>query len=91
MIPVSMWKCVHMDELCRQNQILEANVHNIQQHQHKATSIKEMEVLDHQPLLDKLWEALVPKGFKPPSLVKFDGCSDTYEHVTSITIKMANI
>lgn len=29
-------------------------------------------------------EGLVPKGFKPPPLAKFDGRSDPYKYVASI-------
>lgn len=43
-----------------------------------------MEVLDPQPLSYNISEVHVPEGLKPPSLAMFDGCSDPYEHVTSI-------
>lgn len=36
-------------------------------------------------------ESFFPKGFKPLSLVKFDGCIDPYEHVISINTQMAII
>lgn len=50
-----------------------------------------MEVMDPQPLSNKVWEVCVLKRFKPLSLGKFDGCSDSYEHVASINKQMAII
>ena len=47
-----------------------------------------MEVLDPYPFSYEIWEAYVPKGFKPTSLAKFDGHSDPYEHVASINTQM---
>lgn len=47
-----------------------------------------MEVLDPQPFLDKIWEATIHEGFKLPYLAKFDGCSGSYEHVSSIKTHM---
>lgn len=50
-----------------------------------------MEVMGPLPLSDKIWEATIPKGIKPPSFPKFDGCSGPYEHVASINTQMTII
>lgn len=47
-----------------------------------------MKMLDPRPLSEEIWEAPVREGFKPPSLDMFDGCKNSYEHVTSIKIHM---
>lgn len=50
-----------------------------------------MEVLDPRPISNDIWEAHVPEGFKPPSLVKFDRGSDPYKYAAFINIQIANI
>lgn len=80
-----------MDELHNKNQSLEDNIQNIKQHQQEAIPIEEMEVLDHQPLSDKICEAFVSEGFKPSTLVKFDAHGDPYKHVASINTHMTII
>lgn len=80
-----------MDELCLQNQTLEDNDLNIQQLKQEATFIEEMEVMDHQPFSDLIWEELVFKGFKSPFLEKFDGHSDHYEYAAFINTHMVII
>lgn len=82
---------VVMAELRRQNQILEDNVLNIQQRQQETGILEEMEVVDPLSLLDEIWVAPIPEGFKPPYLGKFDGYNDLYAHVSSINTQMAII
>lgn len=53
--------------------------------------VDEFEVLDPQLLSEEIWEASVSRNFKPPSLAKFDGCSDPYKHVASINTHMTII
>lgn len=77
-----------IDRLGCKNQTLEANVHDIRKHRQESNPLDKREVLDSQPLLDEIWEVLVLEGFKPPSLAKFDGHNDPYEHVTSINTHM---
>ena len=46
--------CVAMDDLRRQNKILEDNVFHIQQCQQEDDPIEEIEILDPQPLSDEI-------------------------------------
>lgn len=55
------------------------------------TPSDEIKALDPHPFLDKIWETLIPEGFKPPSLAKFDGHKDPYGHVGFINTQMAII
>lgn len=78
--------CVSIDDLCRQNKTLEDNVHHIQQCQQGTNMVEELEVLDPQPLSDKIWEASVLEKINFPSLAKFDRCIIPYEHVASFNV-----
>lgn len=42
--------------------------------------------LDFQPISVKIWDALIPKNFKPPSLVTLDKKRDLRELVTANNI-----
>lgn len=50
--------------------------------------LEEMKLLDPQPFLDEIWGAFIPEGSKPPSLAKFDGRNDIYEHAAFINTQM---
>lgn len=75
----------------RYNQTLEDCVFHIQQFQQETNMINELNAFDPQPLLDDIWKESLLENFKPPSLAKFDECSDPYKHVTSINTQMATI
>lgn len=47
-----------------------------------------MKVLDLITLSNEIWKTLIPEGFKPPSLAKFDGHRNSYEHIVSINTQM---
>lgn len=81
--------CIVIDELRWHNQTLEDDIHNIKQHRQEINPPKEMELLDSLPLSNEIWGSLDPEGFKPLSLIKFDGRRDPYEHVSSINTQMA--
>lgn len=47
--------CDIMDDLRRQNQNLEDNIHHSKQCQHSVGPTKDTEMLDHEPLSDEIW------------------------------------
>lgn len=49
-----------MDDLCIHNQTLENKILHIHHRQHDINMVRELEVLDPQPLLYEIWEVLVP-------------------------------
>lgn len=53
--------------------------------------VDELEVLNPKTLSNTMWEAPILNNFKLPSLAKFDGHNDPYEHVASINTQMAII
>lgn len=73
-----------MDDLCHRNQTLEDNVLHTLQLQQEVDPTKEVEMLNPHCLSNEIWKTSVPTNFKPPSLAKFDRCSDLSEHVSSI-------
>lgn len=50
--------------------------------------VNKLEVSDLQLLSYEIWEAFVLENIKLPSLAKFDGRSNPYEHTTSINTQM---
>ncbi|MCI65051.1 hypothetical protein A2U01_0086309, partial [Trifolium medium] len=50
----------------------------------KEVGNEEGEIIDSQPLTQALWDARVPKNFKPPHLPVFDGKSDPSEHLMAV-------
>lgn len=77
-----------MDEFCLHNQTLKDDVNNIRQCEHKSNPLGDMETLDPHQVSDSIWGELVPEGFKSPSLAKFNGPSDPYEHVAFINTQL---
>lgn len=60
-----------MDELCRQNQNLQASVQTIQQYHDILQEGTEVE--DLQPLSANIWDAHVLDNFKPPPILMING------------------
>lgn len=46
------------------------------------------EPIDSQPLSKVIWDDQVPKNFKPPMLVSFDGKTNPLEHIIVINNQM---
>lgn len=47
--------------------------------------------MDPQPLAAQIWDAHVRNNFKPPSVMMFNGKSDTQDHIIAINTQMVTI
>lgn len=79
-----------MKKLYNFNQFLQKNVLTPQEQHHENVHFKD-QVLHPKPHSYKIWGAPVPEKFKPPSVVKFDGKIDFWEHAAPTNTQMAVI
>ena len=77
-----------METMRQQNEALQDSVQTLQQ-QTQVEDEQEEEELEPQPLSHEIWDDQVPKNFKPPSLVSYDGKTDPQEHVIAVNNQMA--
>lgn len=75
------------EELCCQNEVLHESFYLQQQQHAKSYVVEEEEPIDPQPLAIEIWDVVVPKNFKPPSFVLFDGKIDPREHIITINTR----
>lgn len=68
----------------RHNETLQESSCDLQQQQQKRQSWSTKKSLYPQPYTVEIWDGPVPDNFKPPSLVLFDGKSDSHEQIITI-------